>query len=581
MKKIALLLVLLVLLAIFTSVSATQPPADDSVKDKYSEAVLAGLMEADISTMSRAIELGLLTCEELTAYYLERIEAYNDTYNCFITICDDALEIARQRDAQLAAGEAAGSFFGIPMVIKDNMDYAGYHTTSGHKKSNSPIASSNADVVQYLIDEGAVIIGKTNMSTDAQDAKASISAAVGQTYNAYGTHLSSGGSSGGSASAVSLNFAAAGLGTDTNSSLRYPAALNGCVSLRPTWDSLSTKGIDSLNRTRDVPGAITRTVYDQALVLDVISGGQTRYAENLDANALQGMRIGVLDQTFCTNSFRSEADLDPEVIAAFNQAVADLERCGAEIVHMRISGLFTMSNETLNSNSSSLKNRLYEAFREALAENNVSAVVFPTYVSAPLKTGTDANGIYWDIYSQRYETNCKVLGPSCSVPEISVPIGSHSSGAGIGMEICALKNQEQLLLNIAYAYTLSYDHRAVPAGAANLYSDAYKGTLSQVLDQYEAALEAEQTTDPPTEATTEAPAEAPTEAATVPAEQTTPATEPAPAEPEQTSGSTVDYWILGISYSLVGIFLIDQVRQFFLRRKRRKARRQPRFVHYK
>lgn len=575
----------MVLLAIFTSVSATQPPDTDPITDEYKAAVLAGLMEADIASMSRAIDLGLLSCEELTAYYLERIEAYNDTYNCFITICDDALEIARQRDVQLAAGEAKGSLFGIPMVIKDNMDYAGYHTTSGHKKSNSPVASTNADVVQYLIDEGAVIIGKTNMSTDAQDARASISAAVGQTYNAYGTHLSSGGSSGGSASAVSLNFAAAGLGTDTNSSLRYPAALNGCVSLRPTWDSLSTKGIDSLNRTRDVPGAITRTVYDQALVLDAISGGQTSYADNLDPKALQGMRIGVLDQTFCTNSFRSEADLDAEVIAAFNQAVADLESCGAEIVHMRISGLFTMSNETLNSNSSSLKNRLYEAFREALAANNVSAVVFPTYVSAPLKTGTDANGVYWDIYSQRYETNCKVLGPSCSVPEISVPIGIHSTGAGIGMEICALKNQEQLLLNIAYAYTLSYDHRAVPAGAANLYSDTYQGTLAQVLNEYEAALETIQATEPPTAAPTEAPTESPTEApaetATAPTEQTTPATEPVPAEPEPASGSTVDYWILGVSYSLVGIFLIDQVRQFFLRRKRRKTRKQPRFVHYK
>lgn len=207
-----------------------------TLEEKYNDAVLASLYEADIVSMREALDLGLLTCEELTAYYLERIESYNDEYNCFITMCDDALEIAREKDEQMAAGEASGSLFGIPVVIKDNMDYAGYHTTNGHTKTDDQIADENAEIAQYLLDEGAVIIGKTNMSTDAEDTRASASAAAGETKNAYNSGLASSGSSGGSAVAVSLNFAAAGLGTDTNSSLRYPAALNGCVSLRSTWN---------------------------------------------------------------------------------------------------------------------------------------------------------------------------------------------------------------------------------------------------------------------------------------------------------------------------------------------------------
>lgn len=123
------------------------------------------------------------------------------------------------------------------------------------------------------------------MSTGAQDALRSLSKAVGETKNAYSIYLASGGSSGGTAVAVSLNFATVGLGTDTNSSLRIPAALNGCVSLRPTFGLLSLNGIKKLNKTRDTAGAITRTVYDQAVMMDVLTQGKFSYTKNLNAKA--------------------------------------------------------------------------------------------------------------------------------------------------------------------------------------------------------------------------------------------------------------------------------------------------------
>ena len=571
MKFLSMLLALAAVLAMLAipagAVSTEEPP----ILDTYQDAALAAVYEGDISSMRRALDLGLLTCQELTQFYLDRIDAYNDNYNCFITICDDAMDIAREKDAQLEAGNASGQLFGIPVVVKDNMDYEGWHTTSGHKKKSSPIADSNADVVQYLLDEGAIIIGKTNMSTDAQDARASISYAVGQTKNAYSTYLTSGGSSGGSASAVSLNFAAAALGTDTNSSLRYPAALNGCVSLRPTWGTLSTKGIDPLNKTRDVPGVLTRTVYDQAVVLDVMSGGLTNYTENLDSNALEGMRIGVLKQLYTPSASRPEDQIDAEIVAAFENALTELEACGAELVYMRIDGLITKSNATLNTSSSAPKKKLYNAFLSALEENDVNAVVFPTYITAPLKTGTDKNGVSWNIYTQDYITNCKILGPSCGVPEISIPIGTHSTGAGIGMEICAPKNEEQLLLNLAYSYTLRYDHREIPDDTPNLLAEHEAGSLTEVLERYEYALN--NPTEPPTEAPTE-----PEQPPLLPS-QPVQHEQPSPEQFQEEEILLAPRGLLVFSAALLVLIILDRIIQAILRRKRRKQHRRPRMIH--
>ena len=161
----------------------TEVPESSPVVTK--EAILSALYEADIATLREAISVGLISCEELTAYYLERINAYNGPYNCFITICSNAMDVARERDQRIACGEADGILFGIPIVVKDNIDFAGFHTTNGHKKTEEQIAKNHASIVNYLLAQGAVVIGKTNMSTDAQDARRSFSEAAGETKNAY------------------------------------------------------------------------------------------------------------------------------------------------------------------------------------------------------------------------------------------------------------------------------------------------------------------------------------------------------------------------------------------------------------
>lgn len=455
-------------------------------------ALLSALYEADIATVREAVFLRLITCRELTEYYLERIEKYNEVYNCFITMCDDALEVADERDAAIRNGSASGSLFGVPVVVKDNIDVEGYYTTNGKLKKNSKIAVSNAAIVENMLNEGAVIIAKANMSTEAQEARITNSKAIGETKNAYDVSLASGGSSGGSAVAVSLNFAMAGLGTDTNSSLRYPAALNGCVSMRTTFGLLSTDGIIKLNTARDVAGSITRSVKDQAIMLDALIGGGN-YTENLDKNVLSGMRIGVLKElsgAVSGNSLRTEKKIDAEVLSTFENAVSELESLGAEVVVVSMPNIFSLSNACTEtySNYKTAKNTFYKKFEKLLEDNDISAVIFPTYLHTPQYTGVTDAGTF-AVYSQTYINNSSVIAPPLGVPDISVPIGVHSRGAGIGMEIVSLKNEEQLLLNIAYSYTEAYDHRVVPTGAEDVYKEYNTGSLFELIDEYKQYLE--------------------------------------------------------------------------------------------
>jgi len=446
----------------------------------------------------------------------------------------------------LAKGKNSGLLFGVPVVIKDNMDLEGYYTTNGHKTDELTIADSNADVVNYLLREGAVIIAKTNMSTDAQDARISYSEIAGETQNAYSALLASGGSSGGTAVAVSLNFAAAGLGTDTNSSLRIPAILNGCVSLRSTFGLVSTDGIIRLNGSRDVAGAITRSVYDQAIMMDVLTQGEYSYTKNLDKNALKGAKIGILSdltypitnlneydkttlrsQTWSELNDRAKAsNYDQEVLTAFENAVKELEACGAEVVTISMPNLFKLSDKTFNSSKTSLKKALYEDFKKVVNENGVDAVIFPTYSSTPLKSGTDSNGKYWNAWSQVFINNCRTLSPSASIPEMSVLIGQHSSGAGIGMEIASLKNNEQLLLDLAYSYTQSYDHRVTPKTVPHLNGSLTAELTLDFFEKQEIKPAGATVTEPSSETTTESTTtttttEATTQSTTEPTSETT------------------------------------------------------------
>lgn len=493
--------------------------AETQTAEYEKNAILSALYESDIQTIRKAIDQKVISCEELTQYYLDRIEEYNKPYNCFITLCDDAIEKAREKDALLEKGENSGLLFGVPIVIKDNMNLSGYYTTNGRTLEGLSPATSNAQVVDYLLNQGAIIIGKTNMSTDAQDARASYSKIAGETKNAYNTGLASGGSSGGTAVAVSLNFSVAGLGTDTNSSLRIPAALNGCVSLRPTLNLIPFDGCTHLNSSRDVIGSITRSVYDQAIMLDVLTEEKYSYTENLNSDALTGKNIGILTELSGPVNFsnisesdpeiranmlkdmgineRVEKNIDAEVMTAFNNAVEELKDCGANVTEVSFPELFDLSYPTFTSHALSYKTTFYNSLKAFMTENNLDALIFPTYLSTPLKSGKDENGKVWNVWQNQYFlNNCRVISPSTGMPEFSLLIGYHSSGAGIGMEILADKNCEQMLLDMAYTYTEKYNHRVPPKDAPDLYADFRQDDLETIVESYTVTVDSQNTETP-------------------------------------------------------------------------------------
>ena len=508
-------------LCLFNALLPVTAMAEEIGVDVDKNAVLSGLFEGDIATIREALDAGLVTSRELTQYYLDRIEAYNKPYNCFITICADALSQADARDREIAEGKKLGSLHGIPIVVKDNIDVAGVHTTNGHKKQDSQIAKDNAEAVQKLIDAGAVILAKANMSKDARSAYWSKSDAAGEVKNAYNPIYSPGGSSAGSAVSVSLNFAAASLGTDTNSSLRIPAALAGCFALRPTFDLVSRDGVIKLNGARDTVGAITRTASDLVLMMDVLTGGTYDYAANRNKDVFKGLRLGIVKElTYPTtlDSYRTEKNIDDEVEAVFARAVKELKALGAEVVEISFPNIYSLAGKATN--QTGMEN-MYEAYLKVLEKNNVSALIYPTYLSTPLKTGRDENGVFWNIFDDKQQVfinNCRSLSSCAKLPEITIPIGHHSGGPGIGLEIAAPRYAEQFLLDIALSYSESYNYRVAPTGAPDDYAVSSMGSLRNVLDDYYARL-AEANKPPVTQQPTEPPAQpqTPEEAPDIPA----------------------------------------------------------------
>ena len=166
-----------------------------------------------------------------------------------------------------------------------------------------------------------------------------------------------------------------------------------------------------------------------------------------------------------------------------------MEACGAEVVEVNIPNVLNLAADTLYTNKSVYKENMYAAIQKAMEENSVSALIFPTYLHTPQYSGRDADGNYWSVWEQTFINNTSQFSSCASLPEIAVPIGQHSRGACMGMEIAALKNQEQLLLDIAYAYTEKYDHRVAPTSAPDLYADSCVGTLGEVIDDYYTAQE--------------------------------------------------------------------------------------------
>src|ERR1700693_2759077 len=275
---------------------------------------------------------------EVTRACLDRIEKLNPALNAFITVAaESALAEARVAEIEISRGEWRGPLHGIPIALKDIVDTAGTRTTAASALFQHRVPAEDAEVVRRLRLPGAVILGKQNLHEFAYGGSSLISY-FGEVHNPWNTAHIAGGSSGGGAASVAADLGFAAVGTDTAGSIRLPAAFCGIVGLTPTYGRVSTRGVIPLSSSYDHVGPLTNSVYDAALMLQVLSDYDSadpcaeRPAPSLVSafdELPKNLRIGIPRDFFFD-------DLHPDIAAAIDKAIRIFVDLDAQIRDVKL-----------------------------------------------------------------------------------------------------------------------------------------------------------------------------------------------------------------------------------------------------
>ena len=288
--------------------------------------------------MAEALAKGETTSVELTQAHLDRVAEVDGQVKAFLHVdTEGALAQAKDVDARRAKGEKLSPIAGIPLALKDVLAQKGVPTTAGSKILQGWRPPYDSTVVSKLKDAGVVIMGKTNMDEFAMGSSTENSG-YGPTFNPWDLTRTPGGSSGGSAAAVSALEAPLAIGSDTGGSIRQPAALTGIVGVRPTYGAVSRYGLIAYSSSLDQAGPFGRTVLDTALLHEVIAGHDPKDATSINAPVpavvqaaksgdVKGMKIGVIKQ------LQGEG-YQKGVQARFDESLQVLASLGAEIVEV-------------------------------------------------------------------------------------------------------------------------------------------------------------------------------------------------------------------------------------------------------
>jgi Asp-tRNA(Asn)/Glu-tRNA(Gln) amidotransferase A subunit family amidase len=508
-------------LFVILSLLCTACTADDPGKEFE-------FVEATIADVQEAITSGEQTCADITAGYLRRIETYDRTsnLNAIIFTNPNAMDRARAIDQAVAAGEALGPLFCVPVLLKDNFDTDDMPTSGGSIALKSSTPPDDAFVVEKLRQADAIVIAKTNMAEWAFSPKQTLSSSYGVTANAYDLDRVPAGSSGGTASGIAASFGVVGMGSDTGNSIRGPSSHLALFGIRSTLGLVSRDGVIPLAFDRDVAGPMTRTVTDGAKVLSVIAGddpadgytelGRGRreddYTRFLDARALQGKRIGSLRALVDTDA------ADREIVELYEQSLADMTSAGATIVED-----FAIANLESHMDASNFCIRFRYDMKQYLDSlgpsapiKDVMAVrasgqfdpyieerlgffganpadVHPSELDPPCPDYADHPGRRAflddviesmdaaDIDAVVYPTwtnpparldhpiaeylgdNSQLVAPATGLPAVTVPMGYSYGNLPAGLQILGRPFSEGLLISLAYAYEQQAPHRKPPA----------------------------------------------------------------------------------------------------------------------
>ena len=290
------------------------------------------------AAMSDALAKGEVTSTELTQAHLDRIGDVDSAVKAFLHVdAEGALAQAARVDADRSSGKKLHPLAGIPLALKDVLTQDGIPTTAGSKILQGWKPQYDSTVVSKIKDAGIVILGKTNMDEFAMGSSTENSA-YGPTFNPWDLARTPGGSSGGSAAAVSAYEAPLAIGSDTGGSIRQPAALTGIVGVRPTYGAVSRYGLIAYSSSLDQAGPFGRTVLDTALLHDVMAGHDPKDATSINGTFpdvvaaarkcdVKGMKIGVIKQL-------QGAGYQRGVQARFDESLQVLASLGAQIVEV-------------------------------------------------------------------------------------------------------------------------------------------------------------------------------------------------------------------------------------------------------
>ena len=297
------------------------------------------LHELTIKEAHAGLSAGEISSQELTKAVLERIQAVEPKVDAFISVDEDAaLRQAAACDKRIAAGDAT-PMTGIPIGVKDLMCTKGVRTTCGSKILDTFVPPYDATVISKLKAAGAVIIGKLNMDEFAMGSSTEHSG-IKVTRNPWDLDRIPGGSSGGSAAAVSADMCLGSLGSDTGGSIRQPASHCSVVGMKPTYGRVSRFGLVAFASSLDQIGPLTKSVFDNAVMMNVIAGYDPADSTSVDepvpdytsflSEGLKGMTVGI------PKEYAALEGLDPDVSAAVENAKKVIQDRGAVCVDVSL-----------------------------------------------------------------------------------------------------------------------------------------------------------------------------------------------------------------------------------------------------
>lgn len=466
-----------------------------------------------ISDLRSMLDKKELSAKELTDAYLDRIKAVDDKLESYITVTAEAAERAAEKAQEKINKGEASALCGIPLAIKDNICTDGVKTTCSSKMLGNFVPFYNATVMDKLENEGAVMLGKVSMDEFAMGGSTQTSA-FKKTKNPYDLTRVPGGSSGGSAAAVSASLCAAALGSDTGGSIRQPSSFCGVTGLKPTYGRVSRYGLVAFASSLDQIGPIAKSAEDCAVILNAIAGydphdGTSSKNEVPDFTAkigqdIKGMKIAV------PKEFYAEG-IDDEVRKAVLAAADYYKSLGAELVDCSMPSLkyavaayYLISSAEASSNLSRFDGIKYghrseegENFAELISNSRREG--FGEEVKRRIMLGNYAlSSGYYDAYygkamalkqkiREEYEnifTGCDVI-LTPTAPTVAYGVNDNISDPAkmYQADICTVTVNIASLPGIST--TCGYDSKGMPIGMSIIGKKWDEATIIQAADAFE------------------------------------------------------------------------------------------------